>query len=72
MKNSKRCSKCSSYDVVRAPGRSQGYGIGNNISVGFALFSQVVVTKYVCCSCGFIEDWVDNPHDLAKIKKQLK
>ena len=46
----------------------QGYGPGNNIQL--SLFSQILVTKYVCCNCGFIEEWIDNPHDLAKIKNE--
>ncbi len=28
------------------------------------------VSRYVCTSCGFIEDWIDEKKDMAKLKKE--
>jgi len=67
MKNMRKCPKCDSDDVLRLQGERQGYGAGNNIRIG--LFGQVLPTKYICCECGYLEEWVDEPGDIARIKK---
>jgi predicted nucleic-acid-binding Zn-ribbon protein len=69
MKNLKNCSKCSSSEVVRIKGNAGPGGAGNNIPMnpGF-----VLVTRYVCLKCGFIEEWVDDLEDLQKIEKKIK
>jgi hypothetical protein len=61
------CPKCHATNIVRVPGGPGGYGSGNYIAVGFWLTSAVPVTRYVCLGCGFIEEWVDNPRDLARL-----
>jgi predicted nucleic-acid-binding Zn-ribbon protein len=68
MKNSKRCPKCKATDIVRIPGMLGAYGAGNNIIVGRTIFSAVKVTRYLCGSCGFSEEWIDDASDIAKIK----
>ncbi|HCC34134.1 MAG TPA: hypothetical protein DEQ02_00245 [Ruminococcaceae bacterium] len=69
MKFTKECPKCHSNDIIRIPGETQSGGMGNNIRAGVTVFSAVMVTKYLCCNCGFIEEWVDSPQDMAKAKK---
>lgn len=69
MKTIKSCPKCQSDDVLRVPGTQQTHGFGNNIKAGATMFSAILVTKYLCCNCGYIEDWVDDPQDIVKIKK---
>ena len=66
MKDTKRCPKCDSDDVLRLQGERQGYGAGNNIRIG--LFGVVLPTKYLCCACGYIEEWVDDKSDIQRIK----
>ncbi len=70
MRNSKPCPKCQSTDVIRIPGETRGFGAGNNISVGATIFSAVKVTRYLCASCGFSEEWIDSADDIAKIRKK--
>ncbi len=70
MQKTKVCPKCQSRDVVRIPGTKQGYGPGNNISSG--IFSQVLVSRYLCCSCGFIENWLESADDIIKVSKKYK
>ena len=67
MKNSGKCIKCSSEDIVRFDGYAGPYGVGNNIMVGKSIFSAVNVNRYVCCKCGYSEEWIDTD-DLEKIK----
>ena len=73
MKNTKKCPKCSSEDIVRIDGYAGAYGSGNNVMVGASIFSAVNVNRYVCCNCGFTEEWIDK-EDIEKVKnsKQAK
>ena len=54
---------------MRIEGRSGGYGGGNDIRAG-SIFSSVKVTRYLCGSCGFSEEWIDSPEDLHKLKEK--
>jgi Zn ribbon nucleic-acid-binding protein len=68
MKNSKKCPKCQSRDIVRIPGETRPIGIGNNVKVGFWDFNGIPVTRYLCGSCGYTEQWIDAAEDIDKIK----
>jgi hypothetical protein len=68
MTNSNRCPKCKSNDIVRIPADIRGYGAGNNITVGWTIFNAVKVTRYLCATCGFSEEWIDSTADIAKLK----
>jgi hypothetical protein len=65
MKISKRCSKCQSAGIVRVPG--QPWVGGNNIRWPW---NTVQVTRYLCTSCGFVEQWIDSANDIARVKKK--
>lgn len=67
MKNTKQCPKCNSIDIIRVNGSSRGYGAGNNIMVGMTILSAVNVNRYICCNCGYSEEWIDK-EDIPKIK----
>lgn len=69
MKMKRICPKCSSTEIVRIPGNSGAYGTGNNIQVGRSIFSAVLVNRYVCCRCGYSEEWIDQ-QDLATLKNK--
>ena len=71
MKNTRICPKCNSRDIVRVDGYDGAYGSGNNIMVGMTVFSAVKVNRYVCCSCGFTEEWIDR-EDVEKLKNSSK
>jgi len=70
MQHSKTCPKCQSADIVRIPGEARAFGAGNNISVGATIFSAVKVTRYLCASCGFSEEWIESADDIASIRKR--
>ncbi|GAB3835022.1 hypothetical protein ACFPIJ_11265 [Dactylosporangium cerinum] len=70
MKYSGVCTKCHASDVVRVPGRAGPYGSGNIIQVGF-LASPVLVHRYICLNCGFAEEWVESPQELAKLREKF-
>ena len=70
MKNKNICPKCGSADIVVVPGRAGAYGTGNNIQVGLTNFSAVLVNRYVCCSCGYSEEWIEK-EDIPTLKKKF-
>lgn len=66
MRNTHACPKCRSTVILQIPGVG-AYGVGNNIPVGWSNFSAVLVTRYLCASCGFSEEWVDDKAGLEKL-----
>ena len=60
--------KCHSSDIVIVKGQKTNYAKGNVIFTGATIFSAAIVDRFVCCNCGFVEEWVDNPQDLQKIR----
>lgn len=71
MKNTRICPKCGDSNIVRIDGYTGAYGSGNNILTGVTLFSSVNVNRYICCSCGFTEEWIDQ-EDIEKIRRSKK
>ena len=72
MKFSGTCPKCSSTGVIRVPGSVGSHGAGENIAVGKLYTNSVLVTRYVCPQCGFIEHWVDSPRDIERVVKKFR
>lgn len=71
MKNTKTCPKCKSTNIVRIDGSAGAYGAGNNVLTGSTIFSAVNVNRYICCNCGFAEEWIDE-EDIQKIVNSKK
>lgn len=71
MKNRTICPKCNGTDIIRIPGNSGAHGVGNNIQVGLTIFSAVLVHRYVCCDCGYSEEWIDK-EDIQKLRKRYE
>lgn len=68
MKNTNRCPKCNSSDIIRIEGSNRAYGGGNNIITG--TLSTVKVHRYLCCNCGFSEEWIDQ-EDIDAVRRSL-
>lgn len=71
MKYTGACPKCQSHDLVRVPGGAGGYEGGNHIQIGRTIFGVVPVTRHVCMNCGFVEEWVDAPEDLDRLRRKF-
>lgn len=71
MKNTKKCPKCQSIDIIRIDGHAGAYASGNNIMLGNTIFSAVNVNRYICCTCGFSEEWIDI-EDISTVKNSKK
>lgn len=72
MQKVNECSKCGGSDIVRVPGEMVGFGGGNYIRVGVTYFSNIPVSRYVCTSCGFIEEWVDGLGSMGSVVRKWK
>lgn len=75
MKNTKKCPKCGSTDIlfISNDGHPDGstYG-GNNIMTGITIIAGVLyVKRYVCCNCGYSEEWIEK-NDIEKLKHSKK
>ena len=73
MKNTGRCPKCGSQDIVRVPDNPARHASGNNIYTTRAtLFGKIPVIRYVCCGCGYVENWVESPQELEEIRRAFQ
>ena len=72
MKNTGRCPKCGSMDIVRVPDNLRRYTSGNNIyTTSMTLIGKIPVIRYVCCRCGCVENWVEKAGELDTIKRSF-
>lgn len=70
MKNTGICPKCGKTVISRIDGMEGFSSSWHAIRMGMIASNSVPVTRYVCISCGFVEDWVDVPEDREKIKER--
>lgn len=70
MKKTRTCPKCGGTDILRIDGNVGPHGSGNNILTGNTIFSAVLVSRYLCCNCGYSEEWVDIS-DIPALKKKF-
>jgi len=70
MKNTGCCPKCGSREVVRIPDNPTRHASGNNIyTTTFTLRGKIPVIRYVCCECGYTENWVEKPREREEIRE---
>ena len=51
------------------PGGDGSLHHDNVIRTGWTIVSTAEVYRYICCDCGYSEDWVDLP-DIPKLRKK--
>lgn len=68
MKNTGVCPKCAAHDIIHVPGekRSMTGAVGNTVAAG--LLAHVLVSRFVCCDCGYSEEWIESDEALKKLK----
>jgi len=67
----KLCALISIVLTVLFDGYSDPNGHGNCLMTGATIFSAVGVNRYICCHCGYTEEWIDR-EELKKIKSSKK
>ena len=71
MKNTHTCPKCNSSEILQLIGNGLDSFGGDYVVVSkWTNIERVPMTRYICASCGFCEQWVDSAEDLAKIVKR--
>ncbi len=69
MRTTGRCPKCGSSDLVRVPDDAHRY-LANSICITkLVTVERVPVARYVCCGCGYVEDWVEHPQERNRLKQ---
>lgn len=70
MKQTGRCPKCGSLVIVRVPDHPYRHASGNNIYTStFTLIGKIPVIRYVCCDCGYVENWVEAQAERTEIRR---
>ena len=65
MRNNGICPKCKSNNVSEIKSDL----LGTRISTG--ALSVACVSYYVCCQCGYVEEWITDKKDLEKLSDKL-
>lgn len=71
MKNTKQCPKCGSRDLIEIFNDGRPTDSGTGIMVGMTIFTTVPMHRYICCNCGYTEQWV-NRSNIEKLKQCKK
>lgn len=73
MKNTGICPKCGSGRIARIPDNGK-YANGNSIYLRstVALLGRIPVIQYVCCDCGYVEEWVEAKRDQERIAERFE
>ena len=71
MKNTRKCPKCGSEEVLRIKGndvsiRERGYNV---VPLWFGYAARI--DRWVCCTCGYSEEWVEK-EALEDVKSHWK
>ncbi|TFH36429.1 MAG: hypothetical protein E4G99_04995 [Anaerolineales bacterium] len=69
MKSSRQCPKCSSSQVVQLGGVTFNSKVYPS---GFEDTSYSLVARYACTDCGYVEEYLEDPKELAHLKKTLE
>jgi len=74
MKSTKLCPKCGSSNIHISEGGAGGHGSGNIIPTGSFAWQAVPVDRYICCDCGYVEEFIRKEHleRIANSKRKLK
>lgn len=70
MKNGQACIKCHSVDIRRIKGN---YPFSEQSNVAkVSAFKKIYVSRYVCVSCGYSEEWIEKEEDLEYLAKKAE
>ncbi len=70
MKHQNACIKCNAVDIRKIKGKrpmSEPYNFAK-----VSAFKKIYITRYVCVSCGYSEEWIDRKQDLEYLAKNAE
>ncbi|MBQ8926903.1 MAG: hypothetical protein IJ055_01335 [Oscillospiraceae bacterium] len=71
MRQTKQCPKCGSRDILYFANDGFMDSSSKGIAVGLTVFSNVNVERYICCGCGYTEQWVAK-QDIEELRRSRK
>ena len=71
LKRTHACPKCGCTQIVHVPASQWLFARGGNAYLGLHLGEKVLISKYICTGCGYVENWAERPQDLAALRKKL-
>lgn len=57
MKRTHTCPKCGGTQLVHVPASQWLFARGGNAYLGLHRGERVLISKYICTSCGYVENW---------------
>ena len=70
MRNTHCCPKCGGREIIRVPDHPSRHASGNNIYTTRAtLLGKIPVIRYVCHSCGYVENWVETAAEREALRQ---
>ena len=67
MRTSGNCPKCSSRNIARIPSE-----LGTHNAIKVDMFGFANLTRYICTSCGYMEQYVADDKSLLKLRRRKK
>jgi predicted nucleic-acid-binding Zn-ribbon protein len=65
MKSDGVCPKCSSKQIIKIPSE---LGTFNVIKIDMFKFANL--TRYICTSCGYMEQYISDDSSLSKLRQK--
>ena len=65
MKSSGVCPKCSATKIAVIPSE-----LGTSNAIKIAMFGFAKLTRYICTSCGYMEQYVADDKALQKLRRR--
>ncbi len=66
MKQTGKCPKCGSGEIMKQVSHGEYLGLGATLFHG-----MVSITNYICLNCGYVEQWIDRETDLVKLRARF-
>lgn len=71
MKRTHTCPKCGSTQLAHVPASQWLFARGGNAYLGLHFGQKVLISKFVCTRCGYVEQWAERQQDLAALRQML-
>ena len=71
MKNTNCCPKCGSENMACVPDNAHRY-LANSIAITkIGWVKRIPVVRYVCCDCGYVENWIETKSGRDEIRRNF-
>ncbi len=71
MKNTHKCPKCGGTALYHVAPSEWLFTRGINAYTGLHKGGKVLISRFICTDCGYVESWAERPQDLAALKEKL-